>query len=80
SKHHKTKHLRPFKCSVPGCDQKAFGLKRDLQRHQQSRHQELYPALFFIRCPVPDCLQADKNFRHDNLLRHIRTLHPSYSF
>ncbi|XTI84561.1 hypothetical protein V2W45_1230984, partial [Cenococcum geophilum] len=73
--HRNRKHTRRYKCPVENCQQKAFGLKRDLDRHLTSRHPKQYPCAA-LKCPYSGCRLANKIFpREDNLKRHIRTCH-----
>lgn len=73
--HKNRKHIRRYKCTIENCQQNAFGLRRDLDRHLRSRHPKQYPLVPFS-CPYSDCPLADKAFsRKDNLNRHIRIRH-----
>lgn len=73
--HRNRKHTRRYKCPVENCQQKPFGLKRDLDRHLTSRHPKQYPCAA-LKCPYSGCRLANKIFpREDNLKRHIRTCH-----
>ncbi|KAF3932732.1 hypothetical protein ABW19_dt0204824 [Dactylella cylindrospora] len=61
-----------FPCDAPGCD-KAFCLRKDLQRHKQTIHAEEKPE---FHCPVPECKRFVHGFtRKDNLRYHIMKLH-----
>jgi hypothetical protein len=75
NQHHKRIHDKQFVCQVANCPQEPFGLKKDLLRHQTSRHPSLYPPISF-KCPFGDCPSSRKGFpRKDNLQRHIREQH-----
>lgn len=68
--HRNRKHTRRYKCPVENCQQKAFGLQKDLDRHLSSRHPKQYPHAP-LECP--DCRKAFS--RADNLKRHTRIYH-----
>lgn len=65
-------HLASFVCSQCG---QHFSSKRNLERHAMSthrRHDE--PNSPQLECPY--CFKKFPHFRKDNMLRHIRVLHP----
>ncbi|KAL2067730.1 hypothetical protein VTL71DRAFT_15826 [Oculimacula yallundae] len=74
---HKTAiHHRRFVCNVQGCDHReSFGLRKDLTRHQTSRHPLLFPATVY-HCTYQGCAYgpgSPKSFRRkDNRDRHVR--------
>jgi len=78
---HLKKHLRPFSCTVAGC-QRAFEFKKDLERHLKAKHRETVPGTALFYCPYEGCkfsLDAGAGLtRKDNLNRHIQSQHGSH--
>ncbi|KAG4431998.1 hypothetical protein IFR05_012526 [Cadophora sp. M221] len=76
NRHNTAVHHKRFVCNVQGCDhQESFGLRKDLIRHQTSRHPLLFPApaydCTFVGCPYGP--GSPKSFRRkDNRDRHVR--------
>lgn len=68
-KHIARKHTKSFKCCIEGCNQPAFGLKTDLERHVRCRH----ATLEALQCPIDGCKATFS--RRDNMLRHIKQRH-----
>ena len=67
--HHKKRHEKRHKCS--NCTA-AFGYRNDLERHRR-QHSQLNTK---FKCPEAGCSFQGAT-RKDNLLRHIRKLHPN---
>ncbi|KAF2494746.1 hypothetical protein BU16DRAFT_589868 [Lophium mytilinum] len=74
-KHFHRIHNKRYRCTIPGCQQKPFGLRADLVRHEKSRHGE-QSAQETFNCPFANCQSAPFR-RNDNLKRHMRAKHPS---
>lgn len=77
SKHLK-KHNPPFKCTLDQCGE-AFRYKKDLIRHQGSKHHEIVRHLPIWYCSYSNCKfsrERGSGFaRKDNYNRHIQTQH-----
>lgn len=78
-KKHERKHRLPFKCAVAGCG-KGYIDQRALARHLWAQHPQFASKTETRserkRCPYPSC---DYEGRHDNVARHARKKHPSFS-
>ncbi|KAH7310034.1 hypothetical protein BKA65DRAFT_575840 [Rhexocercosporidium sp. MPI-PUGE-AT-0058] len=77
NRHNTAVHDKRFVCNVQGCDhQGSFRLKKDLTRHQNSRHPLLYPTAVNYHCIFAGCPYgpgSPKSFRRkDNRDRHVR--------
>jgi len=73
-KHVNIKHNHRYICQT--CN-RAFGVKRDMDRHTADKHPEINPQES-IFCPNSDCKRSKMGFkrtRKDNLLRHLRKVH-----
>jgi Zinc finger, C2H2 type len=76
---HRDTHTRPYKCHGDGCQLVAFATRKDLERHQRSRHVPMSKVKEYS-CRVPKCPfnreEGGRGFgRKDNLLRHMRRAH-----
>lgn len=73
------RHIRPFKCPIPSCQNLGFEYRKCLTRHMDSVHEESPGARRFY-CPVETCKHAEVNgkglARLDNIRRHVRQTHP----
>ncbi|KAF2821707.1 hypothetical protein CC86DRAFT_386092 [Ophiobolus disseminans] len=69
--HHDRKHVRRYKCDE--CDNTAFNLKADLERHKRAKHNSAFGTL--LECPHKECSMSFT--RQDNLQRHLRQKHGS---
>ncbi|RYP36084.1 hypothetical protein DL767_003556 [Monosporascus sp. MG133] len=66
---HMNRHEKPFVCGV--CRQ-GFGSKKELQRHESSKHSDDKPFV----CTWPQCKRSRQGWpREDNYHRHVRTVH-----
>jgi uncharacterized C2H2 Zn-finger protein len=58
-------------CTCPECSA-AFGLRKDLERHEQTVHQKQSSSTPAFLCPNVGCATPDKRFtRKDNWRRHV---------
>ncbi|RYP91693.1 hypothetical protein DL770_002218 [Monosporascus sp. CRB-9-2] len=66
---HMNRHEKPFMCDI--CRQR-FGSKKELQRHESSKHSDDKPFV----CTWPQCKRSRQGWaREDNYRRHVRTVH-----
>ncbi|RYP01692.1 hypothetical protein DL764_006155 [Monosporascus ibericus] len=66
---HMNRHEKPFMCDI--CPQR-FGSKKELQRHESSKHSDDKPFV----CTWPQCKRSPQGWaREDNYRRHVRTVH-----
>ncbi|KAA6406740.1 MAG: hypothetical protein FRX48_09463 [Lasallia pustulata] len=71
---HRKLHDRPYRCLHVGCDSRGFSSRKDLGRHEASRHQGTEATKFY--CPRMECEYSTKGFpRTDNCRRHVRKQH-----
>jgi len=77
NRHFKQKHEKPNRCDAEGCDA-AFGFKRDLERHINSKHGG--GSRFY--CQEEGCKYSIENgngfSRKDHLDRHVEGQHSRY--
>ena len=70
AKHTKQVHIKKHICAKCG---RRFGLSADLKRHQRRVHRSGFDQIEH-HCPIHGCTARFPD-RHDNLLRHLRTVH-----
>lgn len=67
--HFNRKHNLRYDCKLCGA---AFGLRKDLERHQSTVHKDMYKPVNQLLCPNPGCATPKKVFnRKDNFNRHV---------
>ncbi|KAH7383329.1 hypothetical protein BKA66DRAFT_93872 [Pyrenochaeta sp. MPI-SDFR-AT-0127] len=67
--HYNRKHNLRFLCKICGA---AFGLRRDLQRHEHTVHKDRQNSQAGFRCTNIGCATPNKAFnRRDNFMRHV---------
>jgi hypothetical protein len=68
------KHSRPHICKEPQCNNRDFGDKGSLRRHEKEVHLMYSPKLYL--CPVRSCKRHQKGFpRKYNLFEHQKRCH-----
>ncbi len=75
---HIKKHLKPYKCDVPGCKRATEGLSStsDLHRHVWARHNIGGDSKVKYICLEGDCARKNKTMtRWDNMSAHLRSVH-----
>ncbi|KAF2238003.1 hypothetical protein EV356DRAFT_529498 [Viridothelium virens] len=79
-KKHVTRHEKPHKCDVPGCQRKeGFTSANDLDRHKKSKHNiaPTHGSDRSYKCASEQCRKKSKIWpRLDNFRQHVIKIHP----